>query len=154
MKKYSNVAKLFLIIIMILLKYTDLKAQDKLGFVIIDYYDPQEIVLTSCDSLGYSFDYLDNVSEIVKTDSATYSFFLSHIESLVYAKESDGCHFPNVRQRIVVEKSSYKEYVMIFSDGVSAMEKNGRCVLFDEELQRYINDLIEWHIAIRKKKTK
>jgi hypothetical protein len=41
---------------------------------------------------------------------------------------------------------------MIFSDGRGAMEKNGRCVLFDEELQRVINDIIKRDIANRKKK--
>lgn len=86
------------------------------------------------------------------SDSSTYNFISSHIDSLVYANASDSCKFPEVTQKIVVLKPHSQEYDMIFSDGRSAMEKNGRCVLYDEELQRVINNIIKRDIANRNKK--
>ena len=124
-----------------------LKAQH----IYIDYYDPEVIILTPYDYHGWNFCNRESLW-IYIGDTLTYSFISSHIDSLVYANASDKCKFPNVSQRIVVLKPHSEEYDMIFSDGRGAMEKNGRCVLFDEELQRVINDIIKRDIANRKKK--
>jgi hypothetical protein len=124
-----------------------LKAQH----IYIHYYDPEVIILTPYDYHGWNFCNRESLW-IYIGDTLTYSFISSHIDSLVYANASDNCKFPNVSQRIVVLKPHSEEYDMIFSDGRGAMEKNGRCVLFDEELQRVINDIIKRDIANRKKK--
>ena len=147
MKRYNNMAKLLFSVIMSIMTLNALKAQD----IYIYYYDPQEIILTPCDYQGY--DFCDRESLwIYVGDTLTYSFISSHIDSLVYANASDECKFPDDSKKIVVLKPHSQEYDMIFSDGRGAMEKNGRCVLFDEKLQQVINDIIKRDIANRKKK--
>lgn len=147
MKRYNNMAKLLFFVIINMMTLNALKAQH----IYIDYYDPEEIILTPYDYHGWNFCNRKSLW-IYIGDTLTYSFISSHIDSLVYANASDKCKFPNVSQRIVVLKPHSEEYDMIFSDGRGAMEKNGRCVLFDEELQRVINDIIKRDIANRKKK--
>ena len=149
MKRYSNIAKLLSIAIMEMMMLNALKAQH----IHIYYYDPQEILLTPCAYQGYMFCGRESLWVYV-SDSTIYNFISSHIDSLVYANVSDNCKFPDVKQKIVVLKPHSQEYDMIFSDGRSSMEKNGRCVLYDEELQRVINDIIKRDIANRNKKTK
>ena len=147
MKRYNNMAKLLFFVIINMMTLNALKAQH----INIHYYDPEEIILTPYDYHGWNFCNRESLW-IYIGDTLTYSFISSHIDSLVYANASDKCKFPNVSQRIVVLKPHSEEYDMIFSDGRGAMEKNGRCVLFDEELQRVINDIIKRDIANRKKK--
>lgn len=147
MKRYNNMAKLLFFVIINIMTLNALKAQH----IYIHYYDPEEIILTPYDYHGWNFCNRESLW-IYIGDTLTYSFISSHIDSLVYANASDKCKFPNVSQRIVVLKPHSEEYDMIFSDGRGAMEKNGRCVLFDEELQRVINDIIKRDIANRKKK--
>lgn len=147
MLKKHNIAKLLCIVIMELMTLNALKAQH----IYIYYYDPQEIVLTPCAVQGYMFNHRRSIWVYV-SDSSTYNFISSHIDSLVYANASDSCKFPEVTQKIVVLKPHSQEYDMIFSDGRSAMEKNGRCVLYDEELQRVINNIIKRDFANRNKK--
>lgn len=147
MKRYNNMAKLLFFVIINMMTLNALKAQH----IYIDYYDPEVIILTPYDYHGWNFCNRESLW-IYIGDTLTYSFISSHIDSLVYANASDKCKFPNVSQRIVVLKPHSEEYDMIFSDGRGAMEKNGRCVLFDEELQRVINDIIKRDIANRKKK--
>ena len=149
MKRYNNMAKLLFFVIINMMTLNALKAQH----IYIYYYDSQEIILTPYAYQGYSFCNRESLW-IYVGDTLTYSFISSHIDSLVYANASDKCKFPNVSQRIVVLKPHSQEYDMIFSDGMGAMEKNGRCVLFDEELQRVINDIIKRDIAHRNKKSK
>ena len=147
MKRYNNMPKLLFFVIMNMMTLNALKAQH----IHIHYYDPQEIILTPYAYQGYDFCNRESLW-IYVGDTLTYSFISSHIDSLVYANASDKCKFPNVSQKIVVLKAHSQEYDMIFSDGRGAMEKNGRCVLFDDELQRVINDIIKRDIANRKKK--
>lgn len=150
MKRYNKITKFLLIVIVNLLTLITLKAQ----YIYIDYHDPEVIILTPYRMRSYEFSYKrEYTHRICVEDSTTYSFISSHIDSLVYAKESDELELPQGSQKIVVFKPNTKEYDMIFSDGFT-MEKNGRCVMFDEELQRVINDIIKRDIAKRKKKTK
>lgn len=151
MKRCNKIAKFFLIVMINLLMPIALKAQ----YIYIHYHDPEVVILTPIRMRGFDFSYKREYTyRICVEDSATYSFISSHIDSLIYAKESDGCKLPDVSQKIVVFKPNTKEYEMIFSDGFAGMEKNGRCVLFDEELQRVINNIIKRDIAKRKKRTK
>lgn len=146
-KRYRKIVQFLVVVIMDLISLTALRAQH----IYIYYYDPQEIILTPYDYQGYSFCNRESLW-IYVGDSSLYSLISSHIESLVYANASDSCKFPDVSQKIVVTKPHSQEYDMIFSDGWGAMEKNGRCVLYDDELQRVINNIIKKDIANRKKK--
>lgn len=74
-------------------------------------------------------------------DSLSYIFVKQRIDSMkLCTDENIRCSFPDVRQQIIVINN--EEYDIISSDGSSAMEKNGRKVIFDKTLQIAINQAI------------
>lgn len=103
----------------------------------------KDLILRPVDSRGYMFaEYkVDGaIDRFEIDDSVTIDFVERHFAAIL----SDTTHqgpFPNVHQQITIVRPD-GTYDILFSDGRSAMEMNGRCVTFDAELQEYINRLI------------
>jgi hypothetical protein len=109
-----------------------------------------DIILTPIKTSGYLFSTW-KVEEFEITDSLSYVFVKQRIDSIELCADSDvGCRFPNVRQQIIVINN--EEYDILSSDGVSAMEKNGRKVIFDKTLQAAINRAIDNYVRKMQKK--
>jgi hypothetical protein len=88
---------------------------------------------------GYDFSTW-KIKEIEIKDSLSYEWVKQRIDSMkLYTDVS--CRFPDVRMQIIIIDG--ENYDILSSDFFSAMEKNGRCVVFDKTLQEKINRVIE-----------
>ena len=104
----------------------------------------KDLILRPVDSRGYMFaEYKvdGSIDRFEIGDSATIEFMERHFAAILSDTTHQG-RFPNVKQQITIVRPD-GTYDILFSDGQSAMEMNGRCVTFDAELQDYINQLIK-----------
>ena len=81
------------------------------------------------------------IKEFEVLDSLSCMFIKQRIDSIKSYKKCKSYRFPDVRQQITIFFG--EECDTLFSDGSFAMEKNGKCVIFDKILQEAINKAIE-----------
>ena len=106
--------------------------------ILIRYLD--EVILTPVNVQGYMFSTW-NFKEFEISDSLFYVFVKQKVDSMELCPNNNiKCRFPNVRQQIIILNG--EEYDILSSDGVFAMEKNGKKVIFDKTLQTTINQAI------------
>jgi hypothetical protein len=113
--------------------------------VLIRYIEYREthIILYPVKITGYefgtkNFPFLD---ELTIEDSLSYHWIAKKVMELEYCTDTVSCYFPDVRQQIIIVNGD--RYDILSSDGYTAMEMNGKSVLFDKELQQVINNIIE-----------
>ena len=100
---------------------------------------------------GYVFSTLSSYNEFTlwgshskffSNDSLFYVFVKQRIDSMQLCLDDDNkCRFPDVTQQIIVIDG--EKYDILSSNGINAMEKNGRSVVFDKKLQDAINKAIQ-----------
>jgi hypothetical protein len=129
--------KIICLLYLILISVSFVFAQQ---MIYIRYTDP---VIQYCARVtGYRFSTFD-FEEFDISDSLSYVFFKQRIDSLKLCPNNGSCYFPHVWQQIIVVNG--EEYDILSSNGVNAMEKNGRSVVVDKTLQTAINKAIEKH---------
>jgi hypothetical protein len=128
------------IMILFLLVFTTILISFSQNRIIIRYVDTA--LQTPIRIQGYLFSTW-KFEEFEIKDSLSYVFVKQKTDSLEFCLDDSTCHFPDVRQQIIVIYG--EKYDILSSDGSFAMEKNGKSVLFDNTLQTAINQVIEKH---------
>ncbi len=124
------------LILLILLKASIGFSQNS---IIIRYVDTE--IQTPIRITGYLFSSGWKFEEFEVKDTIFYKFIQQRIDSVKYCRDNIQCRCPDVRQQIIVTNG--EEYDILSSDGSFAMEINGKCIFFDERLQKAINRVIE-----------
>ncbi|MDD3645382.1 MAG: hypothetical protein PHR19_07640 [Bacteroidales bacterium] len=136
----KRITILFLLLFSATIAFSQQKHNKVNNHIIIRYapnYIDYPIAIT-----GYTFLKVGKHNEFIVWDSLSYSYVRQRVDSLVPCYDNDRpCRFPNVVQQIVIVNGN--EYDILSSNGTTAMEKNGRSVVFDKELQDAINRAIE-----------
>jgi len=109
--------------------------------IFIRYTDPNLRFLVKVSSYRFSIGTSKLVKEFEVLDSLSCMFIKQRIDSIKSYKKCKSYRFPDVRQQITIFFG--EECDTLFSDGSFAMEKNGKCVIFDKILQEAINKAIE-----------
>ena len=111
------------------------------------------VILRPAKIQGYqfaSFPSQNGIEEFTVRDSAeietTEHFFMTILTDTV-----QGNDFPDVTQQIIISRSD-GTYDMLFTDGIQAMEINGRAVHYNSGMQNYINLLIKKHQSSKNSK--
>jgi len=128
------------IIIIFLLALTTISAGFSQCRIIIRCTDPN--IRTPVKVLSYRFS--TGASKLIKEfevrDSLFCTFVKQRIDSMkLHTKQIDR-YYPDVRQQITIVFNGGSD--TLFSDGSFAMEKNGKCMVFDKILQEAINKVI------------
>lgn len=120
-----------------------------IGIIISPCYSQNRVIIRYVDASietpiripGYLFSKW-KVEELSFKDSTLCTFFKRKIDSLLFCDLGNTiCRFPDVRQQIIVVYG--EEYDIVSSDGSTAMEKNGKSVVFDIVLQSIVNKIID-----------
>ena len=111
----------------------------------------KDVILRPAKIRGYefaSFPSQNGIEKFAVRDSAEIvmidQFFMTILSDTIYENI-----FPDVTQQIIISRSN-GTYDMLFTDGVQAMEINGRAVHFNSGMQNYINLLIRKHQSLKK----
>lgn len=105
------------------------------------YYIDKEI-LTPYKLTEQYFDqyYLKKSDSICISDKIVIDSFLSKINKLEY--ESNDNYFPDVRQKIIIRILNDDD-IIIYSDGGTSMQKDGRVINYDSTFQFLIDKTIK-----------
>ena len=136
----KRITILFLLLFSVTMAFSQEKHNRFNNHIIIRYASPYVDYLIRID--GYTFLKYCEHNEFIVWDSLSYSYVRQKVDSLVPCYDNDRpCRFPDVLQQVVIVNGD--EYDLLSTDGLTAMEKNGRSVVFDKELQDAFNRVIE-----------
>ena len=136
----KRITILFLLFFSVTMAFSQQKHDEFKNYIIIRYSSPYVSYFVRVN--GYDFIRTCKHNEFMVSDSLSYSYVRQRVDSLVPCYDNDRpCRFPDVIQQIVILNGD--EYDVLSTNGINAMEKNGRSVVFDKELQDAFNRVIE-----------
>ncbi len=83
--------------------------------------------------------FIKEADSILITDKTAVTDFIQRIRSLEISEDAPS---PDIRQKIIIKDENGFEKVILYSDGEYAMLRNDSAVIFNQDLQNLINNII------------